>query len=285
MALVLTLAVMALVTALVVEFAYGVYVNTEFLKNWEASEELRLSARSGVGLAAYLIEKETGSRKYTYPGAVDLPPIDPFADGTSVVGVRVEDEDSKFNLNSLVYESGELNEDAHGAFKRVLEYLDLDPSLADSVADWIDPDEVERAEGAEQRAKNGPMAGIEELNLVAGVSEDVYNRLAPYVTVHGSGLVNINGAGVPVLLSLSGEMTEEMAGRVVDYRDASPFTDTGELSKVAGFESLGISLIGKVSVKGTAFKVTSMAEAETGIKGVLECVLDSGGKVKRWREL
>src|SRR5512139_1596351 len=40
MALVLVLMIVALITAMVVEFAYGVYVNTNALNNWQTSQKL-----------------------------------------------------------------------------------------------------------------------------------------------------------------------------------------------------------------------------------------------------
>jgi general secretion pathway protein K len=284
MALVLTLTVTVIITALVVEFVYAVYVNTGFLYNWRAAQELSQSAKSGASLAAYLVEQEADDKKYTYPGAVYLPPVDPFMDGSSVVSIRIEDEDSKFNLNSLLYENGDLNEEAYGSFTRMLEYLSVDTAVADHVADWMDRDDVPRREGSEDGARNAPMQSSEELLLVPGVDSGIYDTLIDYISVFGSELININGAEVPVLISLSEEMAEEMAERLVSYRGESPFESTSDITKVAGFEALGISLIGRITVKGSAFRVLSTATSADGVSVVVECVLDEEGKVSYWRE-
>jgi general secretion pathway protein K len=284
MALVITLAIMVIITAMVVEFAYGVYVNTGFLNNWQAYQGLRLSAKSGTSLAAYLIQQETGSKKYTYPGTVYLPPVDPFMDGTSMVSLEIEDEDSKFNLNTLVYQNGELNEEAYESFVRMLKYLDMDTDIADRIADWMDPDDIPRTVESEQGAKNSPMESTDELSLIPGVNEATYDKLTDYVTVFGSELVNINGAEAPVLISLSEEMDKELANRIISYRGFTPFKETSTISKVAGFETLGISLMGRITVKGTAFKVTSAAESAGGLRSVIKCVLDKSGNVKYWKE-
>ena len=55
MALVITLLVVALLTAVVVEFAYGVYISTNALHNWQAAQRLSLAAKSATRLGARLI--------------------------------------------------------------------------------------------------------------------------------------------------------------------------------------------------------------------------------------
>lgn len=283
MVLVVVLLMLALLTAIVVEFAYGVYVNTGLLYNWRQGQNLSMAADSGATVAAELIRQALKNSKYTYPGTVDVPPMDPFDQGI-FVGLRIEDEDSKFNLNSLVFQNGSLNEPKYEGLRRMLRQLDLDPSLADAVVDYIDKDSIARGTDTEQGARDEYMESVDELLLVAGVDKAVYNTLASYVTVFGSGSVNINGASVPVLMSLSDELTEDMALRVEEARDESPFEQAADLQRVAGFESLGITLIGSVSVKGTAFQVTSEASDKDGLKRRIVCVLDASGGVKYWKE-
>ena len=117
------------------------------------------------------------------------------------------DEERRLNLNTapedvlqrLVETVGGLSEaDAVG--------------VAQSIADWRDEDNDERPRGAEglyyrsrehgYDCKDGPLENIEELQLVRGVTPDLYRRLEPYVTVYGSGRLNLNTAGPEVLRSL-----------------------------------------------------------------------------------
>ena len=44
MALVLTLLVVAILSGMVVEFAYGVYISTNALHNWQTAQRLSLAA-------------------------------------------------------------------------------------------------------------------------------------------------------------------------------------------------------------------------------------------------
>lgn len=65
--------------------------------------------------------------------------------------------------------------------------------LVDAILDWRDPDNIPREFGAERKhyrnagimygPKNGPFNAIEELRLVKGFDEAIYQRLAPMITV------------------------------------------------------------------------------------------------------
>jgi general secretion pathway protein K len=284
-ALVVTLMVLALVTALVVEFASAVYVHTGRLGNWETSERLSATAASGASLAAWLVAGSV-RKDYTHPGRVEIPPTDPYGveDDAELLAVTVEDENAKFNLNTLVFANGELNAEAHASFERLLLAVDAETELASGVADWIDPDLLPRVPGGETGARNAPLRSVDELLLIPGVGRDEYDKVSPYVTVWGSGQVNINGAEEPVLMSLSEDITRELARRVTGYRDRTPFTSAGDLTKVAGFEQMGIGLMGRITVKGTAFRVSSRAASPDGIQRVVACVLDDSGRILYWRE-
>lgn len=294
LALVLTLMALVIITAMVVEFAYGVYVNTSFLRNWQTSERLSLTARSGVRLASELLHYASTQYSYTYPGAVDIPPSDPFAgtigNATSdEVTLRMEDETSKFNLNSLVYSNDELHEEAYNILNRLLENLSIEQEIADGIVDWIDKNEIPRGSGSEAGAANRPLVSPEELLLVPGMDRAVYDKLLPYITIYGvrnNIKININGAGLPLLMAMHGEMTEELAQRIVSRRELKPFGKVEQLQKVVGFEKgLGTTLIGRITVRGEYFRITSTASSEDGIKSSIECVIDSKDRVLYWREI
>jgi len=287
MVLVLTLAVLTLITAMVVEFARGVYINTESLYNWQASKRLSLLAKSGVNIASKLLADNLKETTYTYPGSIVLPPVAPVGkDGFGdTVAIRIEDENSKFNLNTLLYENGMINEDAYEGFRRLLDGLELDDDIAPRVADWLDRDDIPRLEDSDTGLKNSRMEVPDELLLIPGIESAGYEKLKPYITVYGSGLININGAEAPVLMTLDDSITVEMAGRITGYRELKPFDREGQITSVAGFEKLGISLMGRITVKGSVFSIHSTASSGDGIKRTVTCVLDSGGRIKYWKEI
>lgn len=283
-ALILTLMAIALITAMVTEFAYAVYTGTNSLHNWYDSQRLSVYATSGINMAMEFVSDNAAKNNNTYQGFFDWDFKDTSNGFNAKIHIRVEDENSKFNINTIVYPNGAINENAYNSFKRLLSYLFVDMSLADYIADWIDTDTEERRRGSENTAKNAYIDCIDELLLVKGMDKAAYEKLLPYITVYGDGLVNINSAEKPVLISLSEGMTDEFAQRVVDFRKAAPFDDISQLQKVAGFDlSVYGPLSAKITVKGKYFYVRASAEG-TGIQRMIEAVIGTSRDVKYWRE-
>ncbi|MEW6162296.1 MAG: type II secretion system minor pseudopilin GspK [Nitrospirota bacterium] len=293
MALILVLMVLVIITAMIIEFSYGVYTGTGALYNWQSSQRLSLMAKSGIQVSLESISDMNASYPYTYPGVIEMPvvithshtPMQEDSDGT--IHVRIEDENSKFNINSIVYPNGTLNENAFNSFKRLLSYLAVDSEVANRVADWIDKDSEPRLIYSEDNAKNATLDSLDELLLINGIDRHTYDKISPYLTVYGNGLININSAEIPVLVCLSDTITEELAERIIRYRDIIPFEDTSKIVKVAGLETAGQSLIGRITVKGTSFRIISTVTGG-GVKRIVDSVLEiSGGTptVKYWKEI
>lgn len=293
MALVMTLIVVSIITALVVEFSYGVYTTTTSLYNWRDSQRLSFVSLSGLSLASKTVSEQQRFHQYTYPGKIELL-VEGILEGfEGILLITVEDENSRFNLNSLVSPNGLVREKSYESFKRLLEKLDIDESAADFVTDWIDKDGEPRRSGSEAGAKNGYLDSVDEILLIKGIDRKTYETLRPYVTTFGlsrrdSDIININTASMPVIMSLDESITEDLAARVIDYRDLEPLKKTSDLVKVAGFEGpLGMSLMGRIEVKGKNFRITSAAE-ENGIKRIIEGVAEVGGDgsltLMSWKE-
>jgi general secretion pathway protein K len=289
MALVVTLLAVVLITALVVEFSYGVYTGTSSLYNWRDSQRLSLMAMSGVHVSARFLSERLKSETYSYPGSFEFPAENPFHDFKGVLSIRIEDENAKFNVNAIVYPNGKTkNQAAYDAFRRLLKILGLDERIADRLVDWIDTDSVAELTDSERGAKNLPLHSVDELLLIPGLTKNDYTTLLPYVTVYGTRdnlVININGAEKPVLRCLSEKITDELAQRVIDFRKNNPFQDTSELSKVAGFESdTGILPGVVVAVEGENFSIISAADSG-GVKRIIETVLNvKNGEIEYWKE-
>jgi DNA uptake protein ComE-like DNA-binding protein len=101
------------------------------------------------------------------------------ADGR-YAGVRfgLEDEAAKLNLNVLLAEGAE-----DQAQFRLLALPGMTPQIADAILDWLDPDDAPRPFGAERESyaqfdppyepRNGPIASLDELLLVRGVTPEL----------------------------------------------------------------------------------------------------------------
>jgi general secretion pathway protein K len=289
-ALLITLLIVALLTSLAVEFAYEVYVDTAALSNWGNAQKASLIAKSGQNLSSKYVSAES-KRPYTYPGEIALPVGKDFGPDT-LLTIKIEDENSKFNINSIIYPNGLTNEEALLSLKKLFEYLNINPSLALSIADWIDPDQEPRLSSipsgmglrdSEDRAKNSYLWSVDELNLIEGIDEKTLEIIRPFITVYSNGLVNINTAKLPVLVSLRDDITEILAKRIIDYRENTPFEDATHIQRVSGMETIGPLLLGRITTKSSNFRVISTVTVNK-ITRVIESVMDTSMKIQYWRE-
>jgi type II secretory pathway component PulK len=286
MVLVLTLMVLAIIFAMVVEFSYEVYVSTVALHSWQISHRLSLLARSGAKLAAKMASERALQHPYTYPGILDISPPDLFEDYKGALSLRLEDENSRFNLKSVVFPNGALNPEARNSLIRLLRALDLNPEIADRIIDWVDLDKEPRLPDSENGAKNRNLDSLDEIFLIPAIAKSDCEKLLPYVTIYGSETVNINGASIPVLMSLSDSVDKGMAERVVRYREILPFEKPADLLKVAGFGTMGQAMMGRIAVQGTTFRIVSTA-SEGDIKRVIESVIEMPSQnslIRYWKE-
>ena len=166
--------------------------------------------------------------------AFDLPPLP--VDGGLISG-RLEDLQGRFNLNNLVTPGGEEDEISRRQFERLLESLQLDPSLAGAVVDWLDSNgDASFPIGAEDsaysganppyRTPNSVITSPSELMAVSGFDQETYQLLAPYVTALPSGTnLNVNTAPDLLLASLSDDIDVSRAASLVEERAGADFPD------------------------------------------------------------
>jgi len=294
LALIITLLITALLVTVIVEIVYAVHIHISMTSSYRDLQRASPLAEGGVELASMVLDDIMRGKTYTYLNEEDTDKI--FAEGDKVLSLRVEDEQSKISLNTIVYKNGETNAEYYGAYLRLLENLKLENGLVDAVADWIDINDEPRPFGGEtydyyQRlslayaAKNSQLDSMEELLLIKGYSPMVYKKLAPLVTVYTDGRVNINTATKEVIMALHGDITEDMAQRVIDYRRENPFHDTAEIRKVRGFETIGFGLQGKITVQSRIFRIFSKVDIGGTIREV-EAVIQTGQNFKTlyWRQ-
>jgi general secretion pathway protein K len=282
-ALIITLLLVVVLVSLVVSFVYEVYIDSSSLANWSNAQSASFVARSGQTLGTRYLD---GIKEHTYTnkGKIELPVNRNFGKNVGLM-VVIEDENSKFNINSLIYQNGSTNESALSSLKKLLDYLNINPDLALLIADWIDPDSEPRLRYSEETAKNTFFWSPDELKLVKGIDTDTFDRIIPYITVSEKWgrKININTAEVPVLVCLHKDMTEVLAKRIVDYREDSPFEEWSHMQRVSGMKIIGQELAGKVASKSTDFRITSTATVNE-ITRVIESIVDSSNTVRFWRE-
>ncbi|MGE5280584.1 MAG: general secretion pathway protein GspK [Deltaproteobacteria bacterium] len=98
--------------------------------------------------------------------------------------------------------------------------------LADAVTDWRDPDSGTQPRGAEDAyyeslttpyaCKDASFDAPDELLLVRGFDATIYKNIKGYVTVMGSGRLNVNTASAEALQAVG--LDAKLTGKIVRYR-------------------------------------------------------------------
>ena len=211
-ALITMLLLVALLTAIVSRMALSSTIWMRQVGNISDLAQADQASRAAQFWLARLLEEDTnGFDAQTDTWAQAIPPV-PFNGGEA--SAWIEDMQSRFNVNNLVNSEGKVDLEQREYFTRLLRILELDPAIADAVADWIDRDsEVSGPRGAEEGyylgqatpyiTANRPVQEIAELRMVRGLHGEAYERLAPHVTaLPFKTTVNLNTASSVVLAAM-----------------------------------------------------------------------------------
>jgi general secretion pathway protein K len=300
-ALILTLVVTALMVAIVVEMIHQVYVDVSISRGFRDGQQASILAESGATGGAQLLQQGLSGQSYTALSDLWATPIK-LEDEAGSLEITISEESGKININGLVQGNGEYETFTLAALQRLGTRLQLQGDVWGTVADWIDVNDLPRSGGAETSyyrtlkpaydARNGKLMTLTELSLVKGVTPELFGKLRPYITIFsdqtGSPLstININTAPKEILAALDDRIDDRMAERILEERRLQPFKSTAELSRIPGLDTIAIGLIGKISVKGNLFKITSVARVKDSGRTVETVVRLSGGSPQflTWQE-
>jgi len=285
--LLVALLVVALCVALVVEINYDSRIKLNYASNYKEELSAYYIARSGVQAARALLETDAresrhDSTKETWAQTASFPlPV-----GEGVLTLIIEDENRKININNLVRKSGATFQGRRDVFINMLDILEIDESVADCIIDWIDPNDDSLTNGAENSfylgltpsydCKNAYLDSIEELRHIRNIPGEVFEKLRPYITIYtgNDSHINLNTAPTDVLMALSVDLTEEMAGEIVTYREDNSFTNKAYLRNVPLMDpNVATEIIPFLDVSSTAFTITaigSVDETQKVITAVIE---------------
>jgi len=192
-AVIIALVAATVLTLLAGAFAYAMKVETKLAANTNDDEEFYWIGRGGVDRACWWLALEgnqpfSSKMQYWNHGPGDGPEtngalagesLDNFQIGEGMVSLTMDEEESKININTA----------PAPLLQQVLTTQGADANdisvVSDSILDWIDPDDSTRPAGAESdyylglphpyNAKNAPIDNLDELQLVKGVTRDMYN--------------------------------------------------------------------------------------------------------------
>ena len=192
-AVIIALVAVTVLTLLAGAFAYAMKIETRLAANTNDDEQFYWVGRGGVERACWWLALEGGqpfSSKLQYwnRGPGDGPEtnsllagesLDSFPVGEGTVSLTMTEQESKININTA---DGPLIQQTLTAMGADANDISV---VADSILDWIDPDDATRPAGAESdfylgqmpshNAKNAPIDNLDELQLVKGITRDMFN--------------------------------------------------------------------------------------------------------------
>lgn len=220
-ALIVALLVVALATILIAALLDRGELSLARTRNQLRLAQAQSYAQGLEAYAARVIQQsalQQGPDTNNSPWAVPLPST-PVPEG--FISATMIDRNGCFNINNLLDASGGRDDTSATLFTRLLKALKLDPYLKDVIVDWMLINPVSSATNGDgfylalpvpYRTARHDFRHVSELRLIRGINGDVYSQLAPYVCALPQGTkINVNTASVPVLMTMSGSMTEEQA--------------------------------------------------------------------------
>ena len=257
----------------------------------EALKDIRLGEEGYVNVR-YALVNDNGEEEFRY---------------------GLADEAGKININKATFE----------VLKQLFEVTGQTTSqtasdIADSILDWVDEDSDPRENGAEDgyyqgltqayACKNAKFQILEELLLVKGMTQEIFDKVSMHLTVYGDGKVNLNTAGKYVLRALG--MSDALADKLIQFRrgnDNQEATADDNVFESAGSAatalSSGVSLAaeeadqfngvvasGLVGVRSDHFRGESHAELryddedEARLTTMIVFIVDREKTIRYWRE-
>jgi general secretion pathway protein K len=209
-ALISVLWVLVLLSLIAASFSRTTRTEVEFARNLVDNAKAEALADAAVYRAIIGVSEPLESDKWLANGtAYELS----FPGGE--VTVTIQDEVGKIDLNE--------GQDSllQGLFTLAGVESIVSWGLVDSIVDFRDTDDLTEAKGAEDKdyeaaglphgAKDAPFESVEELRQVMGMTYDIYEKVAPLLTVHSKRPgFNPNYAPREVLLALPGVGDEKV---------------------------------------------------------------------------
>ena len=209
-ALIAVLWVLVLLALMAANFTRITRTETNLARNMVENAKAEALADAAVHRAVLGLLATDASTRWSADGTVYR-----YEFGGGTVRIVIEDESGKIDLNGG--ESGHLR----GLFLVLGVEDDRATALADAIVDFRDEDDLRQLNGAEDPeydaaglsygAKDDRFAVVAELRQVLGMTRDLYDLAAPFLTVYSnrSG-VNVATAPREVLLAVPGVATSEV---------------------------------------------------------------------------
>lgn len=271
-ALVLVLWVLSLLTIMAGSFALSMRRESAIVAGGSSNAQALAIAESGLAIAELMLMSTDQLQRWRTDGSIYQ-----IAYTGSKARVQLLSESGKVDINSADQTL------LQGIMAHAPVEAKLQGKLVDAILDWRDADDLVRIEGAEKkeykdaglsyRPLNKPFQSVEELQLVLGMNEQLFNWLEGLVTVHsGQPKVDLTQATKEVLQVLPGMD----AGSIEDYIAARRESAINGLPApvFSANAGMGDQQVPPTSTAGTA--INNETEQKGAITVVSEAQLDDG---------
>jgi len=216
-ALVVVLWLLVLLTVIAASHARIIRTETRLAFNQVEASKARCLAEAGANHAIMELLVRDEALRWSVNGSVNRIR---YEDGSVAIAIR--DARGLIDINNV--QPSLLNEVLAGAGLEESQRM----ALVDTTLDWRDKDNLKHLNGAEDddyrraglqwAARDGPFSSVEEFRYVLGMTNPLFERLAPYLTVHsGQAGIKLDFASpwlVSVLSAMQGAPTgDNNAGR------------------------------------------------------------------------
>jgi general secretion pathway protein K len=283
-AMIIVLMVVTVLSVLILDLHESVRIQFYIASNLADGVKAEYLTRSGVQVAAgaLLGDIQNNAEDHMHEDWANFMeklgmPMMPAGDGN--VMIDISDESGRFNLNALVDRRGNVRQDQVEIFKNLLTGEDLDPTLANGIVDWLDADSVAvDGGGAEDQtygysanpngvlSKNGPFDSLQEVRLVHGITDEIWAKLEPLVTVYGDVKLNLNTADPKVMKAVLKYVDSNADPALIDslaqWREQSGSADVQKNDSQQSQKDQ--PTFGFTSGEGNYFKQKDMSQILTG---------------------
>jgi len=175
-------------------FAYSMKVETKLARNRNSESELEWLGRSGVEYARWILAQQLLVQNEPYDALNQVWAGGPGGIGTTNSALLNVQKEVRLGNGSFTWTITDLERKLNinlaneAILQQAMVSMGVDAGeitgIANSILDWIDPDDNARVDGTESEfyqrqepsyyAKNGPIDDISELLLVRGVTPEIY---------------------------------------------------------------------------------------------------------------
>lgn len=203
LALVLVLWILSLLTIMAGSFALSMRREASIITGIGNNAQAKSIAESGLAIAEMMLLNPDLNKRWRTDGSVYQMDY-----GSSKVRLRLLSESGKIDINIV----------DQALLQNLMKHAPVDEAqknkIVSAIFDWRDEDDLVHIDGAEKKEyqeagltyqpRNKPFQSIEELQMVLGMDENVFNWIEDLVTVYSGQSVDMQQASRKVLQVLPG---------------------------------------------------------------------------------